>query len=233
MTPKNLIVYRSSEELAKAAALLLAGALREILLAKDTCSFSLSGGTTPGPVYGRMADSRLAGELPLERVEVFFGDERCVPAHDPNSNYKMAKEAFGEVFSRFKEVHRIRGERDPSEAVEEYDALLRTPIDVQLLGMGPDAHIASIFPGSSAFASGGSKVAAVECPKPPPLRITVTPGVIRSAARTFVIVTGVGKSSALFDVFTKPGDPELYPAQLALEGTWLVDEAAACKLRLG
>lgn len=232
MTPQNLLVYRSKNDLVKAAALLAAGVVREILQYQDTCTFSLAGGTTPGPAYRMLVNAEIVGLLPLERIEILFGDERCVPADDPDSNFKMAQDAFGEGFARFKKVHRIQGEIEPSEAAARYEAALQSPIDIQLLGMGPDTHIASIFPGSAAFAAPGAKAVPVQCPKPPPRRITVTPDVIKSARHTFVLATGAEKAAALFDVFTKPYDPVQRPAQLVLNATWLVDEAAASALDL-
>ena len=233
MTPKNLLVYRDKDELVRTAAVLLAGTVREVLRSKDTCTFSLAGGTTPAPAYRMLVDERVVGPLPLDRVEVFFGDERCVAADHPESNYNMARQAFGEGFSKFKKVHRIEGERDRNDAAAAYAAVLPASLDIQLLGMGPDAHIASLFPGSPLFrASVDAKAAAVECPKPPPWRITVSPAVVRAADRTFVLAAGAEKAAALFQVFNEPVDPEKRPAQSVLEATWLVDEAAASRLTL-
>ncbi len=233
MTPKGLLICRDKRDLQKAAARLLAGAVREILQSKDICTFSLAGGTTPGPVYRLLADERAVGRLPLERVEIFFGDERCVAADHRDSNYKMAEEAFGEGFSRFKNVHRIEGERERTEAAAAYAAALPSSLDIQLLGMGPDAHIASLFPGSPLFAeSNGAKAAAVECPKPPPWRISVTPAVIGNAEETFVLATGAEKAQALSAVFNEPYNPATRPAQLVRDAVWLVDEAAAAGLKL-
>lgn len=227
MIPGNLVVYRSKAELIEAAALLLAGALRSALRTREICTFSLAGGSTPGPVYRMLADEAVVGSLPLERVAICFGDERCVPPDDNESNFKAARDAFGAGFSRFHAVHRIMGEKPYDEAVAAYNDVLKTPADVLLLGMGPDAHIASLFPGSSAFAASGARAVAVECPKPPPWRITVTPTVIREAGRIFVLAAGKEKASALAEVFSKPYDPLQRPAQLVTDATWLVDAAAA------
>ena len=233
MTPKNLLVYRDKEALVRAAALLIAGEIREVLRSKETCTFSLAGGATPAPAYRMLVDEQIVGSLPLERVEVFFGDERCVAADHPDSNYNMAKTSFGEGFSRFKKVHRIEAEGDRDAAASAYAAVLPASLDIQLLGMGPDAHIASLFPDSPLFGESPKvKAAAVYCAKPPPWRISVSPAVIRAAERTFVLAAGEEKASALFAVFNEPVDPQKRPAQTAIEATWLVDEAAASRLTL-
>lgn len=232
MTPANLVICRTREQLVKTAAHLLAGAIRETLQSRDICRLSLAGGTTPEPVYGMLADATAVGPLPLDRIEILFGDERCVAADHPDSNYLMAKNAFGAAFNAFRAVHRIQGELDKRAAAEAYEFSLQSPIDVQLLGMGPDAHIASLFPGSVAFAHSTALAMAVQCPKPPPFRISVTPKVVADAKHTFVLAAGAEKAQALLDVFTKPVDPSSRPAQLVLNATWLVDEAAASLLNL-
>ncbi|MBN2716972.1 MAG: 6-phosphogluconolactonase [Deltaproteobacteria bacterium] len=232
MTPDNILICRNKKELIKKAAHLLAGAIRDTLQTQDVCRFSLAGGTTPGPAYAMLADASAVGLLPFEKIEILFGDERCVLEDHPDANHVMAREAFGSAFEKFKAVHRIKGEMERARAAEEYEQFLRTPIDVQLLGMGPDAHIASLFPGSVAFAHSSARAMAVQCPKPPPWRISVTPKVVQAAKQTFVLATGEEKAQALLDVFTKPVDVVARPAQLVLNATWLVDEAAASLLNL-
>ncbi|MBN2529268.1 MAG: 6-phosphogluconolactonase [Deltaproteobacteria bacterium] len=232
MTPTNIVVCKSKSELVKKAAHLLAGAIRETLKQKETCRFSLAGGTTPEPAYRMLANADAVGELSFDKIEILFGDERCVPATHPDSNFAMAKEAFGDAFDHFKAVHRVKGELEKGEAARLYEAHLQTPIDVQLLGMGPDAHIASLFPGSVAFAHSSALAMAVQCPKPPPWRISITPKVVQDAIQTFILATGAEKAQALSDVFSKPINPSARPAQLVLDATWLVDEAAASLLNL-
>ena len=230
MNPKRLVVYESKTELVRAAAQLLAGAIRETLEQKEICRFSLAGGSTPGPAYAALADPAIVGRLPFERIEILFGDERCVPADDPESNFAMAMAAFGPRFSEFKAVHRIQGEMEKNAAAAANEAVLQEPVDVMLLGMGPDCHVASLFPGSIAFQKEGTLATAVSCPKPPPWRITVSPEVITAAKNVFVLATGGEKAAALNAVFSAPVDPMKRPAQLVLDATWLVDGAAASKL---
>ncbi|MBN2341851.1 MAG: 6-phosphogluconolactonase [Deltaproteobacteria bacterium] len=232
MTPKDLLIYKEKPALVQAAAQLIAGAIRNTLQHQSTCKFALAGGSTPGPAYAALADAAVVGDLPFEKIEIVFGDERCVAADHPDSNYAMARQAFGEKFDQFMTVHRVAGELDRIQAAAEYESALATPIDVLLLGMGPDCHVASLFPGSVAFAHHHAKAMAVQCPKPPPWRITITPEVIKQSKHVFILATGAEKAPALLEVFTKPVDPTQRPAQLVLDGTWLVDAAAASQLNL-
>lgn len=232
MTPKNLLIYQSKGELVQATAQLLAGAIRETLRHQAVCTFGLAGGTTPGPAYAALADESVVGPLPFDKIEIVFGDERCVAADHIDSNYAMAKQSFGEKFEQFKAVHRVQGELDPRTAASAYEKALQHPIDVLLLGMGPDAHVASLFPDSVAFSHGSAKAMSVQCPKPPPWRVTITPVVVKDAKNTFILATGKEKAQALQDVFSKPVNPSQRPAQLVLDATWLVDAAAATELNL-
>lgn len=202
------------------AARLLGDRLREIAGARGICTVALAGGSTPRAVYSEMCD------LPWKRLEFFFGDERAVPPGDPESNYRMAKET---LLGNHPDapVHRMEAERpDLDQAAEEYARLLPGAIDVLLLGMGPDGHTASLFPGSSALDERRRKVVAVVGPKPPPRRLTITPPVIEAAREIFVLVKGADKAAALHRAREGPWNPRETPAQLARRGTWIVDRAA-------
>lgn len=230
MKAENLLIYQSKQTLIRQAAYLIAGAIRETLQLSSTCRIGLAGGSTPEPVYRLLCDETLVGALPFEKIELLFGDERCVSPDDSDSNFRMAKRAFGKHFSQFKKVERIQGELDRLTAATNYESALERPIDVLLLGMGPDAHIASLFPGSVAFAHTSALAMAVQCPKPPPWRITITPKVIEQAKQVFVLAAGKEKAAALEAVFSKPIHPAQYPAQLVHRATWMVDAAAAVQL---
>ncbi|MBN2802794.1 MAG: 6-phosphogluconolactonase, partial [Deltaproteobacteria bacterium] len=180
MTPGGIMVFKSSDEFVAGAASLIAAKIREILKNKSSCSISLAGGNTPGPVYRALADETVCGTLPLEKIELYFGDERFVLKEDKDSNYFMAKSFFGDALDRFSAVHTMDTEGfDEVESLKKYDSLLEVPIDIMILGLGEDAHVASIFPGSILFEQNDFKKAAViEGPKPPPKRMTITPIVI-------------------------------------------------------
>ena len=126
----------------------------------------LAGGSTPKRAY------QLLTERPLGwgRVTVLFGDERCVSPSDPESNYRMAKE---ELLDRVQpgSVHRMPAELGAEEAAELYDRVVRSlsPLDLVLLGMGPDGHTASLFPDNPSLKATGCVAAVHDAPKPPPL----------------------------------------------------------------
>ncbi len=204
---------------------------------------ALAGGTTPAAAYALLAQPRLAGRLPWESTQVFWGDERPVPPDHPDSNYRMAYEAMlAHVPIAPENVHRMRGEaRELDVAAEEYRAVLATafgiapdgapPVfDLILLGMGPEGHTASLFPDSPVLRSSRW----VEAPFVAQLgmrRITLTPTVINQARAVVFTVGGRGKEAALSAVLKGPRQPERYPAQIVapVDGSveWILEEALA------
>jgi 6-phosphogluconolactonase len=202
-----------------------------VLQSRDHCSLALSGGETPRPVY-----RCLAAELPepesWSRVAVYFADERCVPPGDPASNYRMVKETLLDLLPAAPaRVHRMEAERsDRDAAARAYEARLPERLDLLVLGLGADGHIASLFPQSPSLAESHRRIIAVTAPKPPPERLTITPPVIRAARLTIGLVSGAGKAEALARVMDGPDDPDGTPGSLAREGLWIVDTAAAARL---
>ena len=129
------------------------------------------------------------------------------------------------------QVHRMEGERpDRDAAARAYEALLPDRLDILVLGLGADGHIASLFPRSPSLAESRRRVLAVTAPKPPPDRLTVTPPVIRAAGLTIGLVAGAEKAEALGRALDGPDDPYQTPGRLAREGLWIVDTAAAARL---
>jgi 6-phosphogluconolactonase len=221
------IVCDSKELPARAAAriaLELDGALAE----RGRASLALAGGTTPQATY-----EALAG-LPLDwsRVDFFFGDERCVPAADPASNYRMAKAAlFERIDVSSAQIRRMQGElADHDAAARAYEALLPERLDLVLLGIGEDAHTASLFPGDSALREEQRRVLAVVGSKPPPHRLTLTPPALRAARLCLVLASGAGKAEAVRRALNGPLDIVSTPIQLARDGVWFLDPAAAAAL---
>lgn len=216
------------------------GAAHEIALATERairerghCDLSLAGGSTPRPVYAALVQRGFAQRLPWDRIDVFFGDERCVPPDDRRSNYRMAREALLDfVPIPTTSVHRMRGEqRDHDVAAREYERSLPARLDVLLLGMGDDGHTVSLFPGSSALAERERRVVRVAAPAGPP-RLTITPPVIEAARQVIVLVAGAAKATILSRVLRGPSESDELPIQLALDGTWVIDSEAASGLRV-
>ena len=200
---------------------------------------ALAGGSTPRVVYALLADpdAPYRAALPWARTHVFFGDERTVPPDHPASNYGMAREALlAQVPLPPENVHRIRGEDDPEEAARAYEEDLRAffgPVprfDLVLLGLGADAHTASLFPGSPALEAPGL-VAAPFVPALGARRITLTPRALAGASRVVFLVSGASKAPALARALSGQLGPEAPPPARVrpASGTvlWLVDRAAA------
>src|SRR5512132_3396001 len=216
-----------ASDVARAGASWMAERLKEAIAARGAASLALAGGNTPRRVYEELAS------LPVEwdRVQVFFGDERCVLPDDPDSNFRMAREALLDRV-RAPHVHRMAGERQDREAAAaEYGTELPDALDVLVLGMGEDGHTASLFPGHDWSRPTGRKVIAVAgAPKPPPFRLSITPDVIWAARSRLVLATGAGKARPVRDALESEALPSLHPVQTARDATWLIDRAAASLL---
>jgi 6-phosphogluconolactonase len=210
--------------------------VREVVAAIQThghCALALAGGSTPRPVYEHMSQPAIAALIDWPRVAIYFGDERFVPPDDPNSNYRMACEALlTHVPLLDGSIHRMEGERrDPDAAARAYERVLPARLDVLLLGVGADGHTASIFPRSPVLDERIRRVRHVPAPATGPSRLTITPLVIGSAARVIVLVAGTAKADVVARALEGPYVPGDIPAQLALGGTWIIDHAAAARLR--
>ena len=176
----QLIVAADPEEAAVRAATALAAA------ARTGGSISLAGSTTPQRTY-----ELLAAEPAIDwsQVHLWFGDERCVPPDDPESNYRAAHET---LISRIdipqQNVHRMRGEDDPEAAAAAYAAEIDgVALDLALLGLGPDGHTASLFPDGPALDVRDRAAVAVTASKSPPRRITLTLPVFERAVSVLVL----------------------------------------------
>ena len=181
----------------------------------------LTGGRTPGRAYERAA----ALQPDWSRVELWWGDERCVPPEDERSNYRLAKETLlDRLSSAPADVHRIRGELQPADAAGEYDkALDGVELDLLLLGVGPDGHIASLFPGSPQLDVRDPRVTSGPARLEPWVdRVTMTLPELLSARRTAVLVTGAEKAEVVARAF-RGAITEDVPASLLRQGAGRLD----------
>jgi 6-phosphogluconolactonase len=246
-TNREIRILPDANGIAQTAAAEFLEAAREAVRAKDTFSVALAGGSTPKALYELLFNNPLLQAMvPWGKTQFFFGDERHVPPNDPESNFRMATEAmFAKAPVNPKQVHRIKGEKqNAAQAAEEYEEELRGSFrldadqlprfDLVLLGMGPEGHTASLFPGTKALREQRRLVVSNWVGKLYTDRITLTPPVLNNAARVIFMVHGVEKAPALKAVLEGPYEPEQLPAQMvhAKSGgvLWLVDPSAASML---
>ena len=213
-------------------------------------TFAFSGGSTPRPIYERLASSGYSERIDWSRVQVFFGDERCVPPDDPLSNYRMARTTLCDhVPIPPANIHRIHGEEPPEQAADEYaQELARTfggdankggspqdGFDLVLLGMGDNGHTASLFPGMAAVTESVHWVMAQYIEVVGMWRVTLTPVILNAAGHAAFLVKGTAKAEMLPKVLEGPYQPVVLPSQIIKptrgELRWLVDAAAASNLR--
>jgi 6-phosphogluconolactonase len=220
-------VVEDREAAARRVAELLAGA------ARAAQEIALTGGSTPARAY------ELAAELEPEWSDagVWWGDERCVPPEDERSNFGLAKRTLLDNLERQPgRVHRIRGEDVPTEAAAAYDRELRgMTLDLVLLGLGPDGHVASLFPDAPGLAEAERLAIPVE-PKLDPYveRVTLTPPALRSARRIVFMVTGAQKAEAVERALAGPPEPTVPGSMIRSNGgetLAVLDRDAASRLR--
>jgi len=233
----DLVVLASAAALAEAAAGRFVAAAGEAIASHGQFIVALAGGSTPRDTYLRLASEALVSRVMWSRVQILWGDERCVPPDHVDSNYRMARETLLDRLPiPAPNVHRIHGEDDPATAAEAYEATLRAlaRIDLVLLGLGEDGHTASLFPGGAAVHEHTRWVMAARATAASMWRITLTPAVINAAAEVLFIVSGRAKAGILRRVLEGPGRPQELPAQAIAPSSgrvrWYVDAAAAADL---
>lgn len=234
--PPRIEIAPDPEALARVAASEIA---RRAAAAPGRFSLALAGGSTPRRTYELLAAAPRREEVPWARVEVFFGDERCVPPDSPDSNYGMARRALLDLVPvPASSVHRIRGEEpDPEGAAAAYEEELRSALgagglDLALLGMGPDGHVASLFPGSDALAETRRLARAVVAPASPARRITLTLPALAASGAVIFLVAGAEKAERVAEVLggRAPWLPAARVHPAGGDALWLLDAAAASRL---
>ena len=246
---RRLQIFADPAALARAAAEELTRRAVEAVRAKGRALIALSGGSTPKTLYGLLADEPAFRErLPWAQTHFFFGDERTVAPDDKDSNFRMTKEAMlDKLGDRLPSanVHRVRGEDpDHAKAAADYGAELlafvgedRPRFDLILLGMGPEGHTASIFPGTTPLRE-TAPVVSVYVEKMSTYRVTFTPPLLENAKAILFLVAGKDKAETLAAVLEGPTEPDRFPVQginctsgAGGETIWLLDEAAAAELK--
>lgn len=233
------------QELFAAAAEEVVRAANEAVAQRGRFTIALAGGSTPKSLYNLLATNARTA-LPWDRMFFFWGDERHVPPTDSDSNYRMADEAMlAKIPVPAANVFRMKTENPEAAAVaEDYEQTLRKffqlepgqlpTFDLILLGMGPDGHTASLFPGTAALQEKSRLVLANWVEKLKTYRITLTLPVLNAARCVIFLVSGTDKAPALHAVLEEDVSGEQYPAKLVQprqgKVIWLVDRAAASSL---
>lgn len=201
---------------------------------------ALSGGSTPKRFHELLAESE---GIDWSRVHVYWGDERTVAPDDAESNYGMARDTLlDHVAIPPEQIHRMRGELDPSEAASQYEQTLRETFgveppdmprfDLNILGVGADGHTASLFPGTAALEERERWVVANHVPQQDTWRLTLTYPVLNAARLTLVLASGAGKADAIRRIFD-PNEQDKPPAAFVQPDgqiIWLLDAGAAAEL---
>jgi 6-phosphogluconolactonase len=249
MSEPSRRVYPDADALAQAAAGDLLRLAQQSVAERGVFTLALAGGSTPRKLYTLLATDPSFAEFPWDKTQLFFGDERHVPPDHPDSNYLMTKSTLM-TSGRIPEthLHRVPAElADANEAAAQYEAEMRSfftdekclngfpRFDAILLGMGPDGHTASLFPGSKGLEEKERWVIANWVEKFHSNRITFTFPVLNAARHVLLLVAGADKAEMLQEVLATDG-PAIYPVQKVqpLDGvkTWLLDRAAAAQLPL-
>ncbi len=229
MEDRSVHEFTSAKQLSRAAAAAIAGDLRRGMEQRDA-TIALSGGETPRDTYRRLAD----GDLPWERIQVYWADERYVPHDSGDSNYRMARETLLDLVPIPEcNVHSMPTDAPhPEDAAGAYEEALWDQFgeglgfDVIVLGIGGDGHVASLFPGSSALGERERRVVPSEAPDEPRQRLTLTLPVINAARAVHFLVTGASKHRALRCALDGGDCPAALVQPTGGTLTWWVDAAA-------
>jgi len=249
MTQSIIRTFADAEAVSRAAAEEFVRSAGETLAVRGRFTVALSGGSTPKRLYQLLAGEPFRDQVDWKKVEIFWGDERSVPPDHQDSNYRMAREAMLEKLPiPTGQVHRLEAERsDRDAAAREYQQTLARvfgvsvdgpppAFDLVLLGMGPDGHTASLFPGTTALKETTRWVVVNFVPKFNTDRLTLTAPVLNRAREVLFLVAGADKVQPLREVLEGPPDIQRLPSQLIRpsEGRllWFVDRQAAAQLTL-
>ena len=239
MIQRQVHVVADASALARDAAERVVAAAKSNVGKKGGFSIALSGGSTPKAMYALLAEEPFKSQVDWTKWDVYWGDERCVPPDHQESNYKMAYDALlSKVPIPPANIHRMRAEIDPNVAATEYGQLLQEKfsdgaLDLVLLGMGPDGHTLSLFPGTTALAETKHRCVSNWVEKFKTFRVTMTAPFVNKSKQIMVVLAGQDKRQRVKEVIEGPYNPTVLPIQLidpAANGgelLWLMDKAAA------
>ena len=246
----RLTIVADKTAMSETAAERITAHIEAAVAERARAAVSLTGGDTPDLLYQVLGDETRSwrSRIDWRRLHLYWGDEREVPPDHRDSNYGLAHRLLLQhVDVPDAQVHRMRGELPASDAGRLYDAILharRDPtagpmFDVMLLGVGSNAHIASIFPRSPLLARReappGKLATGIAVPELSQWRITMTPAALLDSADILMIASGASKADAVAAAIEASDDLERYPAQLLREAgdrvEWIIDAAAAARLR--
>ncbi len=241
----DVVVHADADALALGTARFVSEHARAAISARGRFAIALAGGSTPKGAYRLLAGHPFREEIDWRKVDVFFGDERCVPPDHPDSNWKMAQETLlSKVSIPSAQVHRLAGERDDLGVVAREAAATIVSVlggsesapprlDLVLLGIGDDGHTASIFPDCVPIARGPALFARVKPASKAEWRLTMTLPLLNAARAVAFVAAGAGKRAVVRSIVKNDRDPP-FPAALVhpADGTltFLLDRAAAADL---
>ena len=239
MVERKVIVCRDIAELSRQSAERFSWLALQSMEEAERITVALSGGSTPKHLYSLLASPDYKNRIPWENVQLFWGDERCVPPDHPDSNFRMVQEA---LLSKIKipaaNIHRMAGEREPQAAAADYEQELQKFFNLQrgglprfdliLLGIGEDGHTASLFPGSDAINETQRWVVTPFVATLNSHRLSLSLPVLNNAANVWFLVTGAGKADVVKQAFS--GSSDLPAARIQpVDGklAWFITQDAA------
>ncbi len=210
---------------------------------QEIFDIALSGGNSPKGLFKKIS-KKYADQIPWQRIHLWWGDERCVPPNDEQSNYKMTVDYLISTINIPKSnIHRIKGENEPEAEALRYSEELETTLnsrgedpvfDLIILGLGDDGHTASIFPDQLELFEHEQSCAVAVHPITGQKRITITGNVLNNANRVFFMVTGANKALRVAEIMNDNDAAQLLPAYYISPAngtlTWFLDEEAAAQI---
>jgi len=240
----HIAIYDDKHTLSQHAAEYIMRIAQEAIDLHGHFTIALTGGTTPGEVYSLIGSEPFRSQLDWQLVDIFWGDERCVPHNSTESNFYLAQEVLLDKIAIPKsQIHPMPADQlDREAASQAYSIEMQNTFDTNgipsfdliHLGMGPEGHTASLFPHQVSLHEKHRLVMPVSVPKPPPDRLTFTPPLLNAARNVLFLVTGSEKADALHAVLKGEYQPDEYPAQIVRpingEVVWMLDKAVAQKI---